>query len=231
MCRLSVLLLVCAVVLTAFAQCGQERWPVKVGTDVDASAVLTLCPRFPPQSRTFTVFPHPDPFPRTAASLQPKRRSTRLPPRWWNSCGRTTRITTLVLSDESGRTVIAEIPAPTCTAGSRFETDIAVARATFDARYHPTASFQRAMVPIEIRGVGFLDFRHGQHGVAPNAIELHPVLGINFYPFAPPPPPAAAVRQRAYAQGTAAAPVFRAPGPSGGAKVARQFDHAASSSR
>jgi hypothetical protein len=27
-----------------------------------------------------------------------------------------------------------------------------------------------------IEGVGFLDFLHGQRGVAPNGIELHPVL-------------------------------------------------------
>jgi hypothetical protein len=29
-----------------------------------------------------------------------------------------------------------------------------------------------------ITGVGFFDFDHGQTGVAPNAIELHPVLGF-----------------------------------------------------
>jgi hypothetical protein len=27
-----------------------------------------------------------------------------------------------------------------------------------------------------VTGVGFFDFPHGQTGVAPNAIELHPVL-------------------------------------------------------
>jgi hypothetical protein len=31
---------------------------------------------------------------------------------------------------------------------------------------------------IEITGVGFFDFEHGQSGVAPNAIELHPVLAV-----------------------------------------------------
>jgi hypothetical protein len=29
-----------------------------------------------------------------------------------------------------------------------------------------------------VTGVGFFDFNHGQTGVAPNAIELHPVLGF-----------------------------------------------------
>jgi hypothetical protein len=31
---------------------------------------------------------------------------------------------------------------------------------------------------ISLVGVGFFDVPHGQTGVAPNAIELHPVLGL-----------------------------------------------------
>ncbi len=30
-----------------------------------------------------------------------------------------------------------------------------------------------------VTGVAFWDFRHGQTGVAPNAIELHPVLAFH----------------------------------------------------
>ncbi len=29
-----------------------------------------------------------------------------------------------------------------------------------------------------VAGVAFFDFQHGQTGVAPNAIELHPILGF-----------------------------------------------------
>ena len=29
-------------------------------------------------------------------------------------------------------------------------------------------------------GVAFFDFDHGQTGVAPNAIELHPILGFTY---------------------------------------------------
>jgi len=35
-------------------------------------------------------------------------------------------------------------------------------------------------VPGAARGVGFFDFLHSQTGVAPNVIELHPVLDIQF---------------------------------------------------
>ena len=33
---------------------------------------------------------------------------------------------------------------------------------------------------VRIMGVGFFDRPHGQYGAAPNYIELHPVLGIDF---------------------------------------------------
>ena len=33
---------------------------------------------------------------------------------------------------------------------------------------------------VRIMGVGFFDRPHGQWGAAPNYIELHPVLGIDF---------------------------------------------------
>jgi hypothetical protein len=40
-----------------------------------------------------------------------------------------------------------------------------------------------------ITGVAFFDFKHGQTGVAPNAIELHPILGFRCVSTSPPPPP------------------------------------------
>ena len=33
---------------------------------------------------------------------------------------------------------------------------------------------------VRISGVGFFDYLHGQRGVAPNGIELHPVLSVEF---------------------------------------------------
>ena len=35
-----------------------------------------------------------------------------------------------------------------------------------------------ALLAIARRRVAFFDFKHGQTGVAPNAIELHPILGF-----------------------------------------------------
>src|SRR5260370_20871399 len=77
--------------------------------------------------------------------------------------------------------MIAEIPSPGCVgAGSLFAAQIANARAEFERHFTATTPFQTANVPVQVTGVGFFDFPHGQHGAAPNIIELHPVLGIAF---------------------------------------------------
>jgi hypothetical protein len=37
----------------------------------------------------------------------------------------------------------------------------------------------RTCAKARVTGVAFFDFDHGQEGVAPNAIELHPILGFH----------------------------------------------------
>jgi hypothetical protein len=89
----------------------------------------------------------------------------------------------LVLQDAGGLTMIVEIPSPTCVgAGSPFLPGITNARNEFNAKFTATTSFQTANIPVKVTGVGMFDFLHGQTGVAPNGIELHPVLDIVFNP-------------------------------------------------
>lgn len=80
------------------------------------------------------------------------------------------------------RTMIAETPSRLCMAG-----------ATATRRRQMTAAGGVASVCARARvvGVAFFDFLHGQTGVAPNGIELHPVLGFVCLRGggAPPPPP------------------------------------------
>jgi len=84
----------------------------------------------------------------------------------------------LVLMDDQGNTMVAEIPSPSCVdPSSAFSSQITSARAQFDAQSSVTSSFQTANLPVRETGVGFFDFFHNQHGAAPNVIELHPVLG------------------------------------------------------
>jgi hypothetical protein len=65
--------------------------------------------------------------------------------------------------------MIAEAPAPSCDS-----------RATPLRRAQMTAARTRVRLCAHARvtGVAFFDFDHGQTGVAPNAIELHPILGF-----------------------------------------------------
>jgi hypothetical protein len=86
-----------------------------------------------------------------------------------------------VIADASGNTMITEIPMPSCVrAGSPFAAAISSTRSKFDAQLHATGSFQTVNIPVQIKGVGFFDFLHGQTGVAPNGVELRPVLDIIF---------------------------------------------------
>jgi hypothetical protein len=42
-----------------------------------------------------------------------------------------------------------------------------------------TSSFTSLSGTAAINGFGIFNFKHGQHGVAPDAIELHPALGFS----------------------------------------------------
>jgi hypothetical protein len=104
----------------------------------------------------------------------------------------------LVIADDQGSTMIAEIPNPgDITSPSYFAAQIANARTAFDNHFQITEDvsaasapaamepggepqFQHISVPVTVTGLGYFDFNHGQLGVAPNAIELHPVINIVF---------------------------------------------------
>jgi len=178
--------------------CGVERWSVKTGTDADAGKVDTS------RSTAGTI--------RQLDSIKPP---ASLPANGRISPTETTVFTLdatlveyrlevdsdyhLVLTDGSGHTMITEIPDPACVDGSSpFLGDIQVARQVFDNHFSATDYFQNADVPVCLTGVGFFDFMHGQTGIAPNGIEIHPVLGLQVNPTACQPrgggtsPPAAA---------------------------------------
>ena len=74
----------------------------------------------------------------------------------------------LVLRDH-GQTMIAETPALNCTTSATPQMRSAMQRARNAVRLCTRAA---------VTGVAFFDFDHGQTGVAPNAIELHPVLSF-----------------------------------------------------
>ena len=86
----------------------------------------------------------------------------------------------LVIADpDTLNTMIVELVDVTCPGAADSEQWqlMQSARDAFDvACGRPTTSFRKLSGSAVITGVGFFDFLHGQRGVAPNGIELHPVI-------------------------------------------------------
>ena len=90
----------------------------------------------------------------------------------------------VVIKDNSSSNVmITEIPDPACVpSSSPFAAMSANARSVFAANLNTAIGST-----VAIKGVGFFDSNTLTSNVAPNKIELHPVLDINFNPGSPPP--------------------------------------------
>ncbi len=140
--------------------CGTERWTVKTLQDKPI-----LLPARTTTIRFLVTRPAPSVLP-----------STRLP--FERHVYRVTAAVTLVRPEDDGDFhlvlrdgalhMIAETPSTSCVAGAT-----PVRRAQMRSARAAVRLCARAVVT----GVAFFDYKHGQTGVAPNAIELHPILG------------------------------------------------------
>jgi hypothetical protein len=72
-----------------------------------------------------------------------------------------------VLLQSHGNHMISEAPSPSCDSQ---------ATAYRRRQMRVARSHVRLCARARVTGVAFFDFDHGQSGVAPNAIELHPIL-------------------------------------------------------
>ena len=157
-----------------------ERWSVKVGTDPDAGLVNLTNPVRSTIS-ALRVIPAPA-SPPLDSRVAPTETTVFLV----NGLLTFYKLEDdvdyhIVLQDPNGNTMVTEIPSPACDGStSPFDAAVAAVRAKFDARFTAIPTFQNANVPVQMKGVGFFDFIHGQTGVAPNGIELHPILDITF---------------------------------------------------
>lgn len=156
--------------------CGSERWSIKTGTDSGASAI-SLVPR-PSTIAKLVALP---------AMVPAYGRESPTEDTVWELKDVTLtelKLETdsdyhLVISDGS-KTMIAEIPYMSCSVSSAWTCFMSRSRSEIDAKYTVSTSPQYPSATITLRGVGFFDYPHGQAGVAPNAIELHPVLELCF---------------------------------------------------
>lgn len=162
-----------------FAQCGVERWAIKTGTDSGAFSV-SLSSYISSTIYNFRQSTRPSSIP-TSSRVAPRETT------YYQLSGTLTKYVKesdkdyhLVIQDGSGRTMIIELADPNCASGSAWGSRIANARSQFDARFTATTTMKSTSTSVTVRGIGFWDYLHGQTGVAPNGIEMHPVLNITF---------------------------------------------------
>ena len=169
-----------AVPASSTGSCGVFRWSVKTGTDADAGKV-NLNATTPTTIATQTAITAPGSLP-SNNRISPVETTIFSVDATMVEFGLAADSDYHVaISDGNGHSMITEIPDPACVgAGSPFAAGITNARNEFNARFNPSTTFQQTSVPVHIRGVGFWDTVHGQSFVAPNGIEIHPVLDITF---------------------------------------------------
>ena len=168
--------------------CGVEYWNVKTGIDADATTInlTNVTPISISDLRAIPIA-----FPPIGDRPTVNNAATRIAPTEFTVYRVNATLTLykletdvdyhMVLQDENGNTIVSEIPSPACVgAQSPFLPGITTSRATMDAHLSPTEGFQAANLPVRITGVGFFDVLHGQTGIPPNGIEIHPILDLEF---------------------------------------------------
>lgn len=94
---------------------------------------------------------------------------------------------------DANATMIAEFPAASCLAQSSDAPALEAARSDLISALGdpPTAGYQNLNPApcVTLTGVVFFDRIHGQRGVAPNGIELHPIVSFQAGCGTPAPPP------------------------------------------
>ena len=183
--RLRLALGIIGLVLSAVAPasaCGRERWSAKVladGTTISASAFSTSVDALRALPRPYDVSGFD--APRVPAERRLYRVDAELLGFKLESDGDIHLV--IAQPGNRARTMIAEIPDQNCMDGAPavYVRDVEQARLQFVKSYGipPVRTFRLAYRPITLTGPAFFDFLHGQDGLAPTGIEIHPVLAVN----------------------------------------------------
>ena len=87
----------------------------------------------------------------------------------------------LNLQGKTGQTLVANCIDPQFVdPKSRWAKEIAAVRKEVEATLKPGPTYIHGSHKVRIRGIGFFNRVHGQSGMAPNGLELTPVLGIEW---------------------------------------------------
>lgn len=163
--------------------CGVERWAVKTLTDpaanqvtlaLQGSNIADLVSIAPPVAPTDRVGPTETTTFQISGTLTFAKKEA-------------DGDYHLVLDDGHGNTMIVEATDPACAHGSLVLPQIEAVRQQLDTQLPALAAGQviKPDMAAVVSGVGFFDRLHGQTGVAPNGIELHPLIAITLTPSSP----------------------------------------------
>ncbi len=162
--------------------CGRERWSAKVLSDGVAINVAHPAVATVDKLRTLPRPPGVEGFdaPRVPAEQRVYRVQAELLGFKLEKDGDIHLV--IAQPGDRARTMIAEIPNPRCMEGAApvYIQDVARTRLAFVKTYGipPVTHFRIAYRPITVVGPAFFDFLHGQDGLAPNGVEIHPMLAI-----------------------------------------------------
>jgi hypothetical protein len=159
--------------------CGVERWNVKTLADPSAAqvsltptatgSIAELVALHPPTMPTTRVHPVEFETYQLEGNLTLAKRES-------------DSDIHMVLNDDHGNHMIIEATCPTCAQDSVVAAQIAAVRSAVEKQFPTAAAGGRELlepaVAVVVSGVAFFDRLHGQEGVAPNGIELHPLLSF-----------------------------------------------------
>ncbi len=165
----------------ACASCGVcvhgKNWPFKVGGDAQARSI-GLEP-VPTTIDALSAIPHVE-RPADGTRIPPAELTTwELRDVWLKSFQRSPDGDVhMVIADEHGHTMIAEAAPPFCTDDdSPWKARITATRKVVDDEI-PMAVMGWHARTVSLAGPAYFDTLHGQFGVAPNGIEIHPILAF-----------------------------------------------------
>jgi hypothetical protein len=163
--------------------CGKERWPVKTLTDPAAASVDLTHPSVTTVEKLRRLR-KPATLGNTTPRLPPvETQSYRVKVLLMSMIKEDDRDIHLVVADPTvGGSMIVEFPDESCTGAASIQARQLMAEARSAIAATCGGEPGRKVVTLRgealMTGVGFFDKLHGQGGLAPNGIELHPVIGF-----------------------------------------------------
>jgi hypothetical protein len=163
------------------AACGDERRPVQVAADQNAVEIADF-PRTANIAELAAIIAPPAPAARPSARFAPAEFTVYTVSGTLLSIDRTAdgEIRLVIADREPPQTeIVAVAPDPACAAGSRFADNIAAVRDAIERKFGTFSRLTPAL-PVTATGIAYFSARRGEPGMAPNGIELHPLIGLAF---------------------------------------------------